>query len=250
MTLIKVGRLWMLIALGFSARLMPADSFGITFSDQGGCTGCPGRSVVNLQNAPLVSYSDRFSQSGTSGALANFSGSIDNGALHGYSQINTGSSFDGNSEVGMDAYFFDTFQISGPAGQSGQFDITLNFDGSGKTSGTAAVGSYANTYNLLENGTVIPGIQYTGMVATLAIPFGASATQKTSTIHLTLASGSSVVLGQLLQIRSAMQNEGSSGAITIDDSNTGYFTVTPVTQGFGFTTASGLTYSQSAVPEP
>ena len=205
----------------------------------------------NVQNVSLLSDSDNFSLSSPNGAAATFTGSIANGALHGYSQIMTGSSFDGNAYVGLDAYFYDNFHITGPSGQSGVFQISMNFDGSGVVTGGAALGDYVNNYDLLENGTVIPGIQYSGIIGTLSIPYGSANTHLTTTVNLTLAAGSTVLLGQMLQMRSVLQNEGTSGTLTLDDSNTGYFTVTPLTQGFGFSTASGFAYDGlTAVPEP
>lgn len=203
-----------------------------------------------MENDPILSYSDSFLQSGSSGAVANLSGSISDGALHGYSQANTGTSYGGNGYSGLDAYFYDTFHITGAAGQSGEFQIQLYFDGSGVESGDPEIGDYVNSYNLLENGTVIPGQQYSGIVSTLSVPFGSATTELTTTVDLTLASDSSVVLGQLLQIRNVVVNAGNSGSVTIDDSDTGYFTVTPLTPGFGFSTDSGYLYNGAPSPTP
>jgi hypothetical protein len=56
------------------------------------------------------------------------------------------------------------------------------------------------------------------------------------------------VLGELLQLRDAISNQGSSAEQTIAGSHSGqqtaFITVASLTPGFGFTTASGLTYAQ------
>ena len=48
-----------------------------------------------------------------------------------------------------------------------------------------------------------------------------------------------------------MVEAAPSASATFDASDTGFFTLTPITPGAGFTTASGLTYAASPdVPEP
>jgi hypothetical protein len=243
--------LLLLTVLCLLPRFASASSYGLILSGSGACTGCNAIPQINEQDA-ITSFSSNFSESGTAGSLAALSASIDYGFLHGYTKAATGTLFDANANAGLDAYFYDTFYITGAAGTSGIFQITLNFDGSSTATGSPAIGTYVDTYNLLENGTVIPGIQYLGIVSTLGIPFNSGSNQLSKTVNLTLTAGTTVVLGELLQMREQMINEGSPGSITIDNSDTGYMLVTPMTSGVGFTTASGFLYNTapSPVPEP
>ncbi len=106
---------------------------------------------------------------------------------------------------------------------------------------------YVNVAQLYENGIVDPGQEYAGGVFLdpLNKGVGNAYYQSESTV-LTLPAGSSTTLGELLQIRTEIGNEfGVGGTLTLDDSNTSFITITPLTPGFSFTTASGLSY----VPE-
>lgn len=122
--------------------------------------------------------------------------------------------------------------------------VGLVFDGTlTKNVPTSSIGDLVDTFNFLENGTVIPGAQYSGMVATLA-------PGSQQSLQLSFSSATSITLGGLLQIRNDIGDLDSPTAtgITIDDSDTAFFTVTPITNGAGFTTASGQSYSRYARP--
>jgi hypothetical protein len=159
------------------------------------------------------------------------------------------------SYVGMDAYFFDTFYITGTDGQEGQFQINMSFTGDVTTNCAAVnapppdcqIDDQVNTFNLLENGTVIPGQEYSGIIATIHKTVG-SPKHQTMSVTIYLSAGSSVVLGELLQLRNYIQNEGSSGEMTFTGNHSGqktaFVTVASLTPGFAFTTASGLTYAE------
>ena len=134
----------------------------------------------------------------------------------------------------------------------GTYDVNLVFDGTlSENVPDGSLFDLVDTFNFLENGTAIPGEDYNGIVATL---YGQNGTTQQESLTLTFSETTSMVLGELLQIRNDIGTSDFStagGGITIDDSDTGYFTVTPSSPGAGFTTASGQTYSvSSAVPEP
>ncbi len=244
-----------------AARAAPL--YGISFADQGGVGGdsAPG---VNVSNLPQLSYSDSFNLTSNSGTISQFSGTINDGALHASSATTWLPNLGGGGN-GADLYAFDTFHISGPANQSGDFQVTLNFDGSARLYGSDqyveyGYADYVNSLSLFENGSVAFGGPYIGKVAELDHYPDAynnfnsdSPEDATMTVDLTLESGTSVVLGDLLQIRnySVDLHEGTGGGITMDDLDTGFFTVTPMTDGFSFTAASGMAYNADPdLPEP
>ena len=222
--------------------------YGITYLDQGYC----GVTGVEIQNSRRLSYNHSFDATGANGQVCALHGTIRNGKLYGYAEAVTASSYDSSAYAGLDAYFFDTFSITGPAGESGQFNVAMTFNGTDDNtcSGGCTVGDLVDSFSLLQNGIVIPGIQYSGIIATIYKSPGAKAHQ-TITVTITLDAGSTVVLGELLQLRDVVVNEGAGGQITLSGSHnqqqTAFFTVTPVTSGFSFTTASGLTYAPAAL---
>ena len=221
--------------------------YGVTYLDQGYC----GVTGVEIQNSKRLTYNHQFDATGTNGAVCDLHGTIKDGKVYGYALAATGSGYDGSAYAGMDAYFFDTFSIAGPSGESGQFNVTMTVNGTDDTacSGSCTIGDLVDSFNLLQNGTVIPGVEYSGIIATIYVSPGAKAHQ-TMTVTITLDAGTKVVLGELLQLRDVVVDEGAPGQITLSGSHdmqqAGFITVTPVTSGFSFTTASGLTYAPAA----
>jgi hypothetical protein len=203
---------------------------------------------VEVQNLKKHNYSHQISASDTFGDTATLEGSISNGKLHGHAKTVVGEH---SSYAGMDAYFFDTFYITGPAGQTEQFQIDMTFTGSVATNckpeyspGLYCLGGGLNTFTLFENGVVIPTLEYEGKQATI-YKLPGSPNDQTASVALPFEAGTSVVLGELLQFRNIAENEGATGYVTFghDGEETAYFTVTPLTPGFAFTTASGLPYA-------
>lgn len=248
-----------LAAIG-SSLIASADTppFGLTFFDQGSacqfgapppdCTYASGNltteTKTDVQNLQQYTYSDNFDLH-FSQAESTFEGTISDSKLHAFSATTYGASatFQGSAYNGSDEYWFDTFTFS-----PGTYDLDLVFDGTlTENLQTSSIGDLVDTFSFLENGTVNPGNQYTGIVSTLYSP----GSQRS--IQLSFLTKTSTTLGELLQIRNATGDPGSSTptGLTIDDSDTGFFTVTPTTDGAGFTTASGLSYSaMTPVPEP
>jgi len=178
-----------------------AGTFGLTFFDQGYAGGA--NPTIDVQNLPQLSYSDSFSTSGVTGSAA-FSGSISGGLLRAYSF--TSNPDYGEAYSNADLYVFDTFHIAGPTGSTGRFTFNMVFDGTVAETGTGQAG-LSDGYNLLANGTVIPGIEYSGIVnAIYKVP--GSASHESSSVTLDLSAGTSVVIGELLQIRNDEVGEG------------------------------------------
>jgi hypothetical protein len=223
-----------------SAVIVP--SYGLTFFDQGFAEPYPtgvaqSAPGTNVQNSQQLSYSDSFALSSSTGATSTFSGTIDGTQLHAFSAT---SGLEGNAYNGADEYWFDTFTFL-----PGTYSVNLVFDGTLTDSVPGDVADLVDSFSFLENGTVVPGLEYSGIVATL---YGQNGTSQQQSVQLSFTSATTIVLGELLQIRNDVV---VGGGITIDDSDTAYFTVTPLTSGAGFTTASGLTYAPvSSVPEP
>jgi len=227
-------------------------SFGLTFFDQGlacqlgsPCGSYPG---VNVQNSPQLSYSDTFSLSSAS-TTSTFSGSIDGTLLHAFSATSfpSGGTFQGytNAFSNADEYWFDTFNF-----MPGTYSINLVFDGTvAQNLPLGSLFDLKDAFSLVENGTIVPGNDYDGVVSTLYYP------GSEQSIQLSFSSSTSVTLGGLLQVRNQIgTSDGSQagGSLTIDDADTAYFTVTPLTDGAALTTASGETYASApvATPEP
>ena len=192
-----------ILFFGFAAcTAAQASTYGLGFFDQAYAASQSGSQYypgVNVQNLQQTSYSDSSSVS-AGPASATISGSItSDGALHGYSQtaVPLPGGAGATAYANLDAYFYDTFYIAGPSGQSGTFAITMNFDGSapcvaaGCISANGQTGDLfdaVNTFNLVQNGTIIPGAQYGGIIGTLTIAPGQTSTL-TKTVDLTLAAG-------------------------------------------------------------
>jgi len=238
-------------------------------------------------NHPFVS-SEPFSQSasattGGASAALSISATPNNGnmGLHGSASaaLDTGSQFEdpgAQAEAAFDLYAYDTFYIGGAQGAVEQFQYALTLDGNAKgyTDGVAdpslsygGLGLFSNS-NWTDFGSVSPfsSCDYTGSgyaaadgnpcgrVGSIDLNINSPASQTLYGI-LTLVGGTTVQLGELLWARPSVGEGVTSQSAAFDASNTGFFTLTPITPGASFTTASGLTYAQSpdlvgAVPEP
>jgi hypothetical protein len=199
----------------------------------------PGSNV----NLPQTSFAGGYTAT-SADATSEFWGTISNTQLHAYSRTSIPGPSESTAYNGGDLYWFDTFDFS-----AGTFTIDLTFDGTrtgiNLTSPFVTVGAALDQFQLLVNGTVVPGLEYGGAVATLQ-----PGTQ--TSVDLVFLSPTTVTLGGLLQMRNQI-NSAILASQTMDNSNTAFFTVTPNGQGAGFTTASGFTYaptSDAAVPEP
>ena len=181
------------------------------------------------------------------GYTSDFSASISGGKLHVFSQTTTPDNCFGICQGGgafssSDTYWFDTFTFS-----PGTYAVDLFLDGTVSYLGSFVHGGASSPgMAFFENGTVIPGIQYTGQVGATLLP------GDHTTVNLSFGSTTSITLGELILVRNSISCCGSSGGTTggsetLDLSNTGYFTVTPQ-DGGSYSTASGFSYS--TVPEP
>ena len=217
----------------------------------------------------------------TSAALS-ISAAPENGnlGLHGLAtaSLDTGGQFinpGAGAEAAFDLYAYDTFSIGGTQGAPEQFQFALTLNGSaqGYTDGVADPSNAYGGLELFSNsnwtdyGSVNPfaSCSYTG--AGYASPDGNpcgrfanidlnmnSSNSQTLYGILTLVGGTTVQLGEMLWSRSSVGTEVTSQSAVFDASDTGFFTLAPLTPGASFTTASGLTYASSpdvsAVPEP
>jgi hypothetical protein len=199
-------------------------------------------------------------------------------AVHGLAQSTVSSPtniYFGDAEADFDLYAFDTFTIQGPSNQYNQFNVTLNLNGSAVASPNYYGHSGGDAYGylqLMENMRYLGQAgsfaqvgdcafnysqgNYCGVEAQLPLYWDQSSPTSVSTT-LYLASGSTVQLGLALLAREGAYVGIGSGAAfgAFDASNTGWFTLTPISDGASFTTASGLTYAASpeggpGVPEP
>jgi hypothetical protein len=221
--------------------------------------------------------------SGGASAALGISATPENGnmGLHGSASasFDTGSEFEdpgAQAEAAFDLYAYDTFYIGGTQGAVEQFQYALTLNGSaqGYTNGIAdaslsygGLGLFSNA-NWTDFGSVSPlsscspnGAGYAapdgnpcGRIDSINLNMDSPASQTLYGI-LTLVGGSTVQLGELLWARPSVGEGVTSQSAVFDASNTGFFTLAPITPGASFTTASGLSYAQSpeiagAVPEP
>ncbi len=183
---------------------------------------------------------------------AEVSGTVNGAALQAFGLVahTTG----GESAAFINEYLFDTFQIFGPAGQTGVFEVDLIFDGTG-TANCPLAGetdscnpSGSNSLSLILNGNFQSGEQPSVIAKTVGSPY-----QQTATADLFFSAGSTVTLGDYLYIAQSVhlgELTGMGGTETANDP-LAYMLVKPVTPGFSFSTASGLDYSSApSVPEP
>jgi hypothetical protein len=201
--------------------------------------------------------------------------------LHGSASANAPGSSNATSEQasgGFDLFWNDQFNITGSGTETFQYTLTL--DGNVSLTGAPAlVGGPASAYGgltLYANESYqggpddivgidgCTGFYYSsqnncGVINAIPISIVETTTGSTVTGDLSLPSGSSIELGLYLWARTQAYNDFADSASSdilaqFKASNTGFFTLTPITPGAGFTTASGLTYAgdpdASTVPEP
>jgi hypothetical protein len=259
--LFSIGLLGLLCLLPGSLR---ADGFGLMFVDQGyvdggavvspGYPGYPSPSFPGsyiVANSSQLSASDSWSLIGSNGGTSKFAGSIDGRFLHAYSNTATAAPSEGSGYNGTNLSWYDTFHFSGPAGQTGQYLINYSLDGPITVTGNDDVFDLVNDLFINENGTLsLPDLGFTGgSIGECGLG------PCTGSVLISAAAGETDTLGEELELRNDIGavNGSEAGSLTVDDSNTATFTVTPLTPGFGYTTASGLSYapaSTTAVPEP
>ncbi len=231
--------------------------YGISYWDEGSTQGGQSGGVGFLQDLPKTSDSECLSLTDGQGTYSTLSASIADGALHAYSSVVVPAGPPGYAAAtnGVDEYFWDTFYFS----QAGQVQITVTFDGTVSSSVTPGLDLPVDRLQVFEGanevcapGSLCADSNYLALTPTMG-------PDQTYTFVLNVSAGA-LSLGEWLSVRNGIGNNGDcpplpgSGGMyescsqTIDDSDTAFFSVTPVTTGLTFTTASGLTYSD--VPEP
>jgi hypothetical protein len=246
---------------------------------------------VNDQFQTSVPYTKDGSVAiGAASGTASVSATINNGnvGLHGFSQSDVSVNADAKNayaEGGFDLYAYDMFTITGTPGTRAQFQFILTLRGSaselsstlGANGSTGELGLFVNS-SWSGPGTVIfnascadggsnafgqgsadsSGNPCGGLLGAIQLGnTGVYPTSGTNSATLSLAVGSTVEIGEYLYGRTGAYGSSYGGAEpsegVFDVADTGWFTVTPLTPGAGFITASGLDYSDSpeaAMPEP
>jgi hypothetical protein len=246
---------------------------GISTSAQSASAGLNAPTNILLPNSPSQQYSAAQSAS-SGGGSGTVSVSIAPGAgnigLHGLATSNATTNSTGDAN--FDLYYYDLFTIAGTGSETFQYTLTL--DGNASLTGDPAtdpgisesyggLSLYANS-SYQTWGSVTPDScsQGPGCGLLNRIYIGGADNLEGGTVtgDLTLQGGSSVELGLYLWARTGAYNfvaeDPGSPDITaeVNAADTGFFTLTPVTPGAGFTTASGLTYAADpdsvATPEP
>lgn len=227
---------------------------------------------VIVLNSPSSTYNADQTFSGALGSDSvgvNISPGGGNVGLHGLATsdgVNTGAAFD--------LYWYDQFNITGTGAETFQYTLNLNGTASligdpptdiGFSYASGGLTLYANSsYQTWGSVTNTSGCYYysgcgAGIINSIYINAKSTPSGSTVTGDLTLYGGSSIELGLYLWARTAAYNyfgedPGSANILAeVNAADTGWFTLTPITPGAGFTTASGLTYANSpdvATPEP
>jgi hypothetical protein len=229
-----------------------------------------GNPQIPYSGASPFSASYGASEGNASASVAiNARSSNGNLGLHGTA---IASAFGGHFQGGgggafFDIYTYDGFHITGDGVE--QFQFTATLDGSANAASDTDFALAYGGYGLFVNsnwigpGTVTPfdSCTYTGAGYELnGNPCGrlSSIDLNTTTPHsqtvtgvIDLEAGTDVQFGEFLWSRTFGGGENMSASF--DAANTGYFTLTALTPGAGFTTDSGLTYANdpdAGVPEP
>jgi hypothetical protein len=233
-----------------------ADGFGISYWDQG-ITGWQSEETPFLRNLQQTSYSNAFNLTDGYGEFSQMSASIANGGLHVYSSVSVPAAPLGGAGAynGVNEYWWDTLRFS----QAGVVRISVTLDGGVSGSANPALSLALNQAQFSEGGNEFcddsscPDSQY--------LPLATVNPNLTTTFLLSVDAGDHA-FGEFLQVRNEVQSPacgtddaGYRGCSQIiDDSTTAFFTVTPVTPGLTFTSASGFSYAgdpdQAQVPEP
>jgi len=246
-----------------SQTAMADPLYGIAYSLQaygGAGSPSPNPDETDLTSSSLP-FSDSVSSIGTGAGNASISVSIGNGnvGLHGLGSASTPG---GNGSYGsFDLFYYDTFYISGSGLET--FNFTLNLDATVTstypTGQEQADGSSTSAYGGLElgeNGSYVTWGTVTGCCyGSISVESGDPVDNSYSG-SLQLQGGTSVELDLYLYARTlsnAPLDTTADISSEFDALNTAWLTLTPVTPGAGFTTASGLTYAaapDTSVPEP
>ncbi|HXS98784.1 MAG TPA: PEP-CTERM sorting domain-containing protein [Candidatus Limnocylindrales bacterium] len=199
--------------------------------------------------------------------------------LHG--TADTALTVGGRSLANFDLYAFDTFTITGTGTETFNYSVVLEGtesltgapsfdDNSGVSSGVFLIANQQyttwGTFSNLNVGCTssnFGGGNDCGTIAFKQTSLCASGTcitthsgplDATLSGTLTFSAGQKIQLGLYLFARTGSYNilgPANDLQTEFDAGNTAYFTLTPVTNGAGFTTASGLNYSSApTVPEP
>jgi hypothetical protein len=237
----------------------------------------PGPVLQTNPSSPLpFSASQSASSSAASGSVnVSISDSNGNVGLHGTAISNAPPSSE--ASAGFDLYFYDLFTITGTGTEEFMYTLALNDEASVSDNGvagqsvtsTAFLTLYANSsYQTFGTVTGNCGNYFYGGESDCGVISGVNGSASdventyggTATGDLYLQAGTSIELGLFLSVRTSADNEGFAGSADSTaeflGGDTGFFTLTPVTPGAGFTTASGLTYAAdpddvlSSTPEP
>jgi hypothetical protein len=241
-------------------------------------TDSPAQVIVLNSPAYTYSASQTAAVGNTTGSVSvNISPGAGNVGLHGSASSDAllASDFGSLADADFDLYWYDQFNITGTGPET--FEYTLTLDGNASVTGAAptippvsvahgGLALYANaSYQTWGPPQENPGCSALGGLGGCgeigAIQLSSLGPQNGSTLtgDVTLDGGQSVELGLYLWARVLAANDpdegyGSANVLAqLNAADTGYFTLTPVTPGAGFTTASGLTYSANpdvATPEP
>jgi hypothetical protein len=227
---------------------------------------CDLPTLIIVSTSPSLTYSNN--QSAVDGGTGSVNVSISSGngnvALHGSATSDAPSGSQANAA--FDLYWYDQLNITGTGPETFQYTLTL--DGSaGLNPSTAAESGISGGLSIYTNasyqtwGTITDDPGFCGFTCG-AIPFSGIGSSNntfngsTVTGDVTFLGGQSIELGLYLWARTGAYNfdTGSNNILAeFNASDTGYFTLTPITPGAGFTTASGLTYAANpdvATPEP
>jgi hypothetical protein len=257
-------------AASLQAQINPPYGLTLVQSGYADQTILPVSPVFSVTNFQAIAYQDSWVCPGEL-SYSEFSGSVQfsNGLIHAYSicDLLPGAQYGSGSSAVADLALYDTFYISGPAGQSGQFQITLTFNGGEPTSlpldeiGPETIyGAAGGTFaaQVATNSAWITwGDAGSFPILTLNTPLTASTNSpalepETSNAVLSLESGSSIVISELLAMRNVIEDAEfvTVPGGSVMEAGAASMTVTPLTSGFGFTTASGSSYSPPAAPLP
>ncbi len=238
---------------GLALALPPpsfADSFGLSLDDFGDLVGCSGLCSakapgVSVQLQGVNSYSDQFSLS-VPGGTSIFNGSISGGDI--LARLQTTISPGVSSSIGADFWWSDTLTALGPTGQTGIFLIHLFF---GETA-TATVPNAAALQDVVYHSALIDRSTGPLLLAESVSLLNTGGTFRRSTsIVVSWAAGLTYQVTTSLQIRNLISaiNGVSSEVVSYDESDFVGVTITSLTPGFAYSSASGITYSPP-VPEP
>jgi hypothetical protein len=219
-------------------------------------------------NSTAIPYFNTVS-SGANFATVSVANANGNVGLHGSAGSSSGVWQSGSGD--FDLFYNDQFTFNGSGAEIFQYALTLNASAS-VVGNTAAGFGESEAYGALG---LLQDSEYSGQwgstqceivngdceVAYLqAYWAGSDPVSQSATGWLQVNGGSTVDLGLFLWARTGTYNDpieiGDTPNITalFDAEDTGFFTLTPVTLGADFTTASGLTYADSpetaTTPEP